>query len=131
MPVPFKAYSSVMYNTTGPGNPNGPGITGTNTVWEDYYFEQESIKTIVDHNTSIPLFLFHAFHSIHTPLDPPSQMQEAWYPDVKDNTKRAYMTMVQYVDQAIGNIVDALKQKKMWENTIMLVASDNGGCVYQ
>jgi arylsulfatase A-like enzyme len=41
--------------------------------------------------------------------------------------RQYYAAMTNYVDMHIGQVVDALKQKGMWENTVMLVSSDNGG----
>jgi arylsulfatase I/J len=38
--------------------------------------------------------------------------------------------MVNYMDTALGQIVTKLKSKGMWENTLMVVTSDNGGPTY-
>jgi len=109
-----------------------PSFKSNNSVWEDFLFEEATVNTIKNYNTTSdePLFLFHAFHSVHTPLDPPLNMQEAYYPDMQDKTRRGYATMVSYVDGAVGRFVDALKEKKMWDNTLLLVVSDNGGPIY-
>merc|ERR1719162_919392 len=34
------------------------------------------------------------------------------------------------MDWTLGKIVNKLKQKQMWDNTLMVVSSDNGGPVY-
>ena len=36
-------------------------------------------------------------------------------------------SMVNYLDTGVGKIVDSLKAKGMWENTIWFFQSDNGG----
>jgi len=38
--------------------------------------------------------------------------------------------MVAYMDNALGKIVDRLKARGMWGDTLMVVSSDNGGPVY-
>jgi arylsulfatase I/J len=38
--------------------------------------------------------------------------------------------MVTFVDTALGEFVETLKAKSMWENTLMVVLSDNGGPIY-
>ncbi len=35
--------------------------------------------------------------------------------------------MISSLDEAMPQLVDALKQKAMWANTIFIVTSDNGG----
>ena len=40
---------------------------------------------------------------------------------------RRYMSMVNYLDTAIGNAVQQLQQKKMWDNTLLVFSADNGG----
>lgn len=40
--------------------------------------------------------------------------------------RQFYSAMVSYVDMHVGQVVDALKAKGMWDNTLMVVSSDNG-----
>jgi arylsulfatase A-like enzyme len=35
--------------------------------------------------------------------------------------------MIAAVDDSIGEIVQALKLKQLWENTLIIFSSDNGG----
>ena len=38
--------------------------------------------------------------------------------------------MVSYMDGVVSKIVDALRHKRMWQATLLLFASDNGGPIY-
>ena len=38
--------------------------------------------------------------------------------------------MINQVDSRVKTVVKTLKQKGMWENTLLLVFSDHGGPVY-
>ncbi len=105
------------------------GPAGVPTAWEDFMFTNESVSLISRHDASRPLFLFHAFHSVHTPLRPPSSL-ESEYAHVLDPSRRAYAAMTAYVDRAVGEIKAALEAKGMWENTLLVVTSDNGGPTY-
>lgn len=108
---------------------DGPADLRNGTGWIDFQFLDESLKAINHHNTLNPLFLLHAFHSVHNPLDPPMALMEE-YVNIVDPTRRAYASMVNFCDSAVGDMVDALKTKNMWENTILVVTSDNGGPIY-
>jgi arylsulfatase I/J len=44
--------------------------------------------------------------------------------------RRKYAAMVAYMDDALGQIVNKLIEKRMWGNTLMVVSSDNGGPTY-
>jgi arylsulfatase B len=105
------------------------GPAGAPTAWEDFMFTNESVTLIARHDARRPLFLFHAFHSVHTPLRPPSSLESA-YAHVLDPSRRAYAAMTAYVDRAVGEIKAALEAKGMWENTLLVVTSDNGGPTY-
>ena len=53
------------------------------------------------------------------------------YPELKDSdslrrVRRAYYAMVTYIDRKLGEIVDTLKSQELWENTVVVFASDHG-----
>ena len=39
-----------------------------------------------------------------------------------------YAAMVDHMDQAVGNIINALKRTKQFENTLIIYFHDNGAC---
>merc|ERR1719454_1494604 len=39
--------------------------------------------------------------------------------------------MVFYLDEAVGELVKALRGKGMWDNTLLVFVSDNGGPIYE
>lgn len=112
-----------MWNTTGPARDrNGTG-------YEEEMFTQNTLNVLDHHNPSEPLFLFHAFHTIHTPLEVPPEWEQK-FNFLTNKYRRKYAAMVAYMDDALGQIVAKLKKKGMWEETLMVVSSDNGGPTY-
>lgn len=125
-----------------------PASRENGTEWVDYLFLNESLTIINNHDTSTPLFLFHAFHSVHAPLNAPEELYVGDYapppctgPDamrtcfkqfgsLEHDDRRSYAAMVTFTDTGIGKMVDALKDKGMWDNTIIVVSADNGGAQY-
>ena len=48
-----------------------------------------------------------------------------------DNSDRQYYhAMVNYLDDVVGELISTLKSKGMWEDTLVVVSSDNGGPEY-
>jgi len=107
---------------------NVPATDRNNTIWEDYLIMDHTMKTIRNHDSKEPLFLMHAFHSLHTPLNPPEELQHVV--DVKNKARRHYLGMLKFVDTSLGKIRNLLQEKEMWENTLLVVSSDNGGPIY-
>jgi len=107
----------------------GPAHGQNGTLYEEELFSSNTLRVIAEHDPADPLFLFHSFHLIHTPLEIPKE-NETKFSFLKDETRRLYAAMVHYMDTELGTFVDALKQKGMWDNMLMVLSSDNGGPIY-
>ena len=73
-----------------------------------------------------PFFLYLAMQDVHEPVSAPANYI-ALHADIDDGTRRTYAGMVSAMDSAIGNVTDALKAAKMWNNTVFVISNDNGG----
>lgn len=97
--------------------------------FQGYKLQARALQVIREHNASEPLFLYLAPHAAHTPLEVP----RAYYDRldrVGDEGRRRYLALMAFVDDFIGNVTSALKARGMWEHTLMLGSSDNGGAIY-
>ena len=100
-----------------------------NGVYLEDVLRDHSVNAIKAHDPAQPLFLFHSFHLIHTPLQVPQRMINK-FNFVEYGARGMYAAMVAYADEIVGDIVDALKTKKMWDDTILILHADNGGPIY-
>lgn len=84
-----------------------------------------------------PLHLHLAHQLPHLPLQAPpadllaaslTQTQQWTLARVRDPARRTYGWMVAYMDALIGRTVAALKEHGLYEDAVIVVASDNGGC---
>lgn len=88
--------------------------------------------TFIKTHKETPFFLNLWLYSVHTPLQADSLKVEK-YKTLSDPEKRhknpVYAAMVEHVDQAVGKLLQTLKDLHLDENTIIVFTSDNGGLV--
>ena len=116
------------------------GESSGNTYATDLW-KQEAVKAISNHNQQTPLFMYLPFTAPHVPFHAPQkllnkyadhQIEAYWSgPDARlkrtAQNRRIYMAMVDAMDAAIGEILEALENRGMLDNTIIVFTSDNGG----
>ena len=76
-----------------------------------------------------PFFLNYAPYAVHTPLHAVDSLVEKYVNKVgapgQDNPK--YASMVENLDRNIALLVSRLKEKQLFDNTLIIFTSDNGG----
>jgi arylsulfatase A-like enzyme len=73
-----------------------------------------------------PFFLYLAFSAAHTPLQP-DQKHLAKFAAIADSKRRAYAALVSEMDDAVGEVLDAIRTSGKESNTLVIFFSDNGG----
>ncbi len=93
--------------------------------YSTHLIAQEACERIRKRDPKKPLFLYLPFNAVHTPLQVP-ESYTAPYTSLKGNRK-TYAGMLAAMDEAIGQVVAALEEQKMRDNTLIVFSSDNGG----
>ena len=76
-----------------------------------------------------PFFLYLAYNAPHSPIQPP----EEWVDKVKNrepgiSDKRArFVALTEHMDYGIGQVVQSLKDNGIYDDTLVIFTSDNGG----
>ena len=86
---------------------------------------KEACRIIADHDAKKPLFLYVPFNAVHAPHQVPDKYREP-YSAMKE-PRRTYAGMLAAMDEAIGQIVDAVEKKGLRKETLFVFSSDNGG----
>jgi len=90
-------------------------------------FTAEGVKIIQEHNISAgPLFLYLAYQAVHAPDQAPQKYIDP-YKNIKNSKRRTFAGMLSCMDEGIGNITKALKEKGILEDTFIIFTTDNGG----
>lgn len=95
-------------------------------------FKEEAVKIINEHNKSQPLFLYLPFQAVHsgngdsTHLQAPKEYIDK-FGYIQNEQRRIYAAMVSALDDAVGEVYDALKNNGILNNSIIVFTTDNGG----
>ncbi len=72
-----------------------------------------------------PFFAYVAYNAVHTPAQAPEEDVKRY--DTGDETRDILMAMLYHLDLGVGEIVKALKDAGVYDNTLIFYLSDNGG----
>ena len=90
-------------------------------------FSRKAVEVIESHKSGDPLFLYLAFQSIHKPIQVPDSYSRRYQPYGKLSKENKRKGMITALDEAVKNVTKALKQSKMYRDTVIIFISDNGG----
>ena len=84
-------------------------------------------KAFIDENKEQPFFCFISTPVTHGPYQPhPEKLQELQQRGVVAKKQMAIYSMIENVDDNVGAILDYLKSEGLRDNTLVIVASDQG-----
>lgn len=103
-----------------------PALNGTHST---ELMTARVVNDIKFHNTSKPLYAYVAWHAVHDPLEVAAVYTKPFERTIEDFSRRTLAGMVANLDAGIANITAVLKKKSMWQNTLLVLTTDNGGPV--
>ena len=107
-----------VVDLTSDGKP-AHGANGTYSGWMYNRHAVDIVKT-----ASTPFFLNYWMQNTHAPFEVPPQYKALY--KFKDERLRTFNGMISVVDEAVGNVTAALKQRGLWNNTLIVYTHDNG-----
>ena len=139
---PMGGYYSPYKNPKLSDGPKGEYLT--------YRLTQETIDFIDSSDDSKPFAAFLSFYNVHTPIQENKEFYDYYvekldgYDDKDPLTKKEgdaitrlnqrnakYASMVHATDNNVGKIIKYLKKNELYDNTLIVFTSDNGGLTTQ
>jgi len=89
------------------------------------------MEKIISHVNSVsqPFFLNYAPYAVHTPIQAIDSLLPKYKNKLPSNGQdnAAYATMIENLDKNIGMLITALQKRDLFNNTLIILTSDNGG----
>lgn len=116
-----------FYNQLGVDHFNKPGWGDSN--WDPSemgpLLAKKGVEYIAKHaHQEKPFFMYYCSQAVHTPHAPPSEINGV---KIKGSTPSKHLDMVKELDQQVGMLITELKKQGVYENTVIIFTSDNGG----
>lgn len=90
------------------------------------------ICTFLDDVDKKPFFINFWLYNVHTPLQADQAKIDKFSALIDDTARHnnpTYAAMIEHTDDALGKIIQKLKKEGLYDNTIILFSSDNGGLI--
>ena len=139
-----KGYNTISTHPEVPGNWNWAEAHKSfkaDKIWDASQFDQSEViglgmsdesylKQIGDKlkNEKQPFYTFLVTLTSHGPFEVPEDKQYLNLPqDLNENMLGAYFQSVRYTDEAIGKLINQLKEEGLLENTVIMLYGDHCG----
>lgn len=90
----------------------------------------DQISNDIKNKGTVPLFMYIAFQNPHFPIATPKKMytdyDQSCSTIVGNIHRQKYCRDVKYLDYAIGFVIQSLKDAEMYDDSLILMATDNG-----
>lgn len=93
--------------------------------YSTHLIARDAARFIAKNAERKPFFLYVAFNAVHAPHQAPAEYMKP-YGDLQGE-RRKYAGMLAAMDEAVGQIVDAVEKAGVRKNTLFVFSSDNGG----
>lgn len=90
---------------------------------------RDKAKNFISQHKDSNFFLYLSFNAPHVPFQAPESYYDQ-FAHIPDKNQRVYLAMIKALDDAVGGVMNHLKELGLEENTLVYFISDNGGASY-
>ena len=120
------------------GTEIGPASDALNGTYNTRLLADEAARLVRAHDNTVPFYMYLAFMAVHDGCAEPKgefydQGKQApmatvdRYGTTVLDTYKVAGAMYTEMDTGIATVIGALKENQMWDNTVLIFVSDNGG----
>ena len=110
-----------LWTGTSPAPPSWDGVYSTEM------YSAQLARLVAQHDAAAgPLFLYAAFQNVHEPIGAPARFERLYANQTNSSSRATFMADVSALDEGVANLTRALRGAQLWEDTLLLVTSDNG-----
>ena len=100
------------------------GINGEYSIWTEKNMTLNLLEDVKEQQN--PFFLYLAWQSAHTPNHAPGSYTSL-YDNATSTARKSKQAQITILDESVRDVVDYLKENGMWDDTLIVFTSDNGG----
>jgi arylsulfatase A-like enzyme len=108
--------------------PDHPIYRGVEPIEDKGYLTtrltDEAVGFIQRHKAR-PFYIHLAYNAVHAPAEAPEEDIKQF--NTGDKLRDTLMAMLKHLDLGVGRVVDTLKKEGLFENTLVIFLTDNGG----
>jgi len=93
--------------------------------YSTYLLADEAVRLIRRYDGTRPFFFYIPFNAPHGPRQAPQDIVEKYRQ--QGHVNPAYAATLECMDTAIGQVLEALEQRRVLRDTLIMFSSDNGG----
>ena len=94
--------------------------------YNTYKFTREAVSIVEAHPAERPLFIYLAYQNVHGPTQAPDNYTALYDAEIY-HPRLMCLAMIAAVDESIGKVTQSLQSRGLWNNTLVIFSSDNGG----
>jgi len=109
-------------------NPQSPIYRNFDIIQEKGYLTNrltDEAVSFIKRSKSKPFFVYLAYNAVHSPREAPPADIEKFH--TGDAVRDTLMAMLLHLDNGVGKVVNTLKDEGLWNNTLLVFLTDNGG----
>lgn len=118
------AHNEPDYDADNPIYKNGQPVVEPENLTDA--ITREAVDFIGRCGDERPFFLYLAYNAVHSPLQGDDKYMKQ-YESIDDIQRRIFAAMLGQLDDGVGAVIDEVKAQGIFENTLIVFFSDNGG----